>query len=388
MTQQRNPFAAELMMAFAERTGVRGGGPMRRYLWTDAFAVCNFLGLAEATHEPIYGDLALELIQQVHQTLGRHGTDDRRHGWLSGLGDSEGETHPTRGGLRIGKSLPERQPDEPLDDRSEWDRDGQYFHYLSKWMHALDQAARMTGHARFNFWARELADTAFNAFVYSPTAAAAPRMYWKMSVDLRRPLVPSMGQHDPIDGYITCRELQTTARILPWHESAPDLGDQLSVWMAMLTPEQWPTADTLGLGGLLVDAYRLDQLATRKTDTDDALRGQLLAAAIPGLEHFARSHERQQGAQHRLGFRELGLAIGLQALQAMVQSRPRGDDDGPLHTLQQFVPLGAEIESFWRDPDHRRVQSWLEHQDINDVMLATCLMPAGFLTLAPPVHRP
>ena len=29
-------------------------------------------------------------------------------------------------------------------------------------------------------------------------------MYWKLSIDLSRPLVASMGQHDPLDGLVTC----------------------------------------------------------------------------------------------------------------------------------------------------------------------------------------
>ena len=36
-------------------------------------------------------------------------------------------------------------------------------------------------------------------------------MYWKMSIDLSRPLVASMGQHDPLDGFVTCAELDATA---------------------------------------------------------------------------------------------------------------------------------------------------------------------------------
>ena len=42
--------ASELMMRFAERTGLTSDLPKQRYLWTDAFAVCNFLGLAQAPH--------------------------------------------------------------------------------------------------------------------------------------------------------------------------------------------------------------------------------------------------------------------------------------------------------------------------------------------------
>jgi hypothetical protein len=67
-----------------------------------------------------------------------------------GLSEEEGHAHPTRGGLRIGKPLAERSPDEPIDERREWDRNGQYFHYLTKWMHALDQVARSTGQPMFN----------------------------------------------------------------------------------------------------------------------------------------------------------------------------------------------------------------------------------------------
>jgi hypothetical protein len=36
----------------------------------------------------------------------------------------EGEAHPTQGGLRIGKALPERRVDEPFDEQLEWERAG------------------------------------------------------------------------------------------------------------------------------------------------------------------------------------------------------------------------------------------------------------------------
>ncbi|MCE7698274.1 MAG: hypothetical protein K8E24_005360 [Methanobacterium paludis] len=58
----------------------------------------------------------------MHHTLGRHRDDDTRNGWISGLDDEKGERHPTKGGLRIGKKLNERKPDEPPSERLEWDR--------------------------------------------------------------------------------------------------------------------------------------------------------------------------------------------------------------------------------------------------------------------------
>ena len=131
MAKPRTQEAIALMMDFAHRTGLTSGQPPRRYLWTDAFAVCNLLGLAGETGQDRYRELALRLVDRVHLTLGRHRQDDPRTGWISGLGEREGKVHPTRGGLRIGKELPERRPDEPFDERLEWDRDGQYFHYLT-----------------------------------------------------------------------------------------------------------------------------------------------------------------------------------------------------------------------------------------------------------------
>ena len=123
-------FARQLMMDFAGLTGLEPvSEDPKRYLWTDAFAVFNYLELARLLNDEIYVDLALRLVDQVHHALGKHRNDDPRTGWLSGLKDEEGELHPTRGGLRIGKKLNERKPDEPYDDGLEWDQDGQYYHY-------------------------------------------------------------------------------------------------------------------------------------------------------------------------------------------------------------------------------------------------------------------
>ncbi|HUT40611.1 MAG TPA: hypothetical protein VM011_04645, partial [Gammaproteobacteria bacterium] len=72
MPESRIEEASALMNAFAARTGLTSTQPARRYLWTDAFAVCNFLGLARVTGVPDYTQHALALIGQVHHTLGRH----------------------------------------------------------------------------------------------------------------------------------------------------------------------------------------------------------------------------------------------------------------------------------------------------------------------------
>ena len=295
---RRTEQAVELLLAFADRTGLGSTTPPQRYLWTDAFAVCTLLGVG-------HRKLALALVDQVHHVLGRHRPDDPRTGWISGLPEADGERHPTRGGLRIGKPLPERAPSEPLDERLEWDRDGQYFHYLTKWMHALDQTARATGQTHFATWARELADAAHRAFTYAPRAGGPKRMSWKRSIDLSRPLVASMGQHDPLDGLVTCLQLEASSS-----GAEPSLRDAIADFAAMVDPRELATGDPLGLGGLLTDARRLAQLGPDK----DGLVETLLTAAAVGLRHWAAQPDLGAPAHHRLAFRELGLAIGLAAI--------------------------------------------------------------------------
>ncbi|MFN2168952.1 MAG: hypothetical protein ACK2U9_22180, partial [Anaerolineae bacterium] len=193
------PTVHRLMARFAARTGLTSNQAPTRYLWTDAFALCNFLGLYTETGDASYLDLALGLIDQVHHVLGRHRADDSRQGWLSGLSGEAAEQHPTDVVQRIRKPLPERPPRAPLDQQLEWDRDGQYFHYLTKWMHALLRTSQVTGDATYQGWALELAQRAHAAFTYRPQGGGPPRMFWEMSIDLSRPLVPSMGHHDPLD---------------------------------------------------------------------------------------------------------------------------------------------------------------------------------------------
>lgn len=376
--------AADLMAAFAERTGIVGDRPSVRYLWTDAFAVCNYLGLAKTTGNTRYTKLAVTLIDRVHHTLGRYRADDSRTGWISGLEARQGEEHPTRGGLRIGKALPERSPFEPLDEQLEWERDGQYFHYLAQWMHALSQASRATGNPAFAIWGSELADTAYRKFSYE-VGPGHRRMYWKMSVDLSRPLVRSMGEHDPLDGYVTALELK--AALLALNGSAgPELDDVAARFRAMIDVNRLETADTLGIGGLLIAAHRLWQVTRHATSMDGALVQVLLDTALSGLEDVAARGETELAADNRLAFRELGLSIGLRA--GALMRREAGEnrvgsskERKALESLGHFDAIGAKILAFWKEPTHRRARSWMDHRDINEVMLATALAPDGFLLL-------
>jgi hypothetical protein len=371
-------LAQNLMLEFADSTGVTGKTSPRRYLWTDAFAVCNFLGLYRQTGKDLYFDFARELVEQVHHVLGRHRPDDFRRGWISGLPEDEGERHPTIGGLRIGKRLNERDPDEPEDPELEWDRDGQYFHYITKWMHALYGMASQTGETCYQRWAVEPAVTAYRAFTYEISPGGLKRMFWKMSIDLSRPLVSSMGQHDPLDGLIAYLELQTDEQYEP-DDQRSDLAPAIADLSEMCERGPFVTEDTLGIGGLLDAAARLAQMVfERGIDRRDLLH-RVLVDAQRSLNASAGWASVGLPAERRLAFRELGLSIGMHGVERIKDLVKRDHEiAGVVDRLFEHRPLADEIETFWSDPAHWLSRTWQEHLDINTVMLATSLAPEGY----------
>ena len=137
----------------------------------------------------------------------------------------------------------------------------------------------------------------------------------------------------------------------------------------------------------MTDAQRVDDLLHRGAISDQQLRDELLAAALSGLRYYAVSGELRRPVDYRLAFRELGLAIGLQSIEPMWQivnddsshSSTSPELRAQLQALREYVPLRNDIESVWRNPEHHRSTAWSEHRDINEVMLATCLVPEGFL---------
>jgi hypothetical protein len=378
-----------IMNAFAHATGLSPSTEMpRRYLWTDAFAVCNFIELSRRTGDPQYMELALKLVDQVHQTLGRHRKDDNGTGWISGLDEQEGNRHPTKGGLRIGKEMKERGPSEPYDERMEWNRDGQYYHYLTQWMHALNCVTRLTGDQIFNTWAIELAQTAHAAFTHDAPSGGRKRMYWKMNIALSHPLVTSMGQHDPLDGYVTYHQLQATASA---HEmrSATVLRSEIADMEKICRRRNWATDDPLGLGSLLCNGYKVAQMIVSGHFEDHYIFKDLLSASLQGLSFLSKTNHFDLPLAFRLPFRELGLTIGLKALKRLqlllAEKAHFFDRKAPLADLMDLLmestPLIERIQGDWIEDRNRKIDVWTEHQDINMTMLATSLAPEGYLTL-------
>jgi len=254
-------------------------------------------------------------------------------------------------------------------------------------MHALCQAAFIIGEAAYARWALELAEAIFPRFVRRSGSGGVVGVYWKMSTDLSRPLVPAMGLHDALDGFITFRQAHSAGRRLA-NADGTGISAGIESLSVLCRDKDWTTNDPLGLGGLLFDAYRLCRLSHQERFDDLPLLQQVTDACHAGLLAFLAGRHLSLPASYRLAFRELGLAIGLRALPMIADAVTKEASEfarAPAlrRTIDRLLPyetLGRNIVDFWMPYAQDRNTSWNAHQDINDVMLVTALIPSGFLS--------
>ena len=115
----------------------------------------------------------------------------------------------------------------------------------------------------------------------------------------------------------------------------------------------------------------------------------LLVSSVRGIDSFLRTNTLRHPAEYRLGFRELGLSIGLHGVKKMqmfIEKHPECFTNhallqSKLYELASYLPMCDIIEKFWIDPNNQKSSTWSEHLDINAVMLATSLNPECFLSI-------
>ena len=220
-------------------------GHRGRYLWTDGFAVVNFITLFKETWDDKYLGLADRLIQTVHDVLGRTRDGSAR---LPNATDQ----YPLRGGLRIGKH-----------HATGSDADGPYHHYLTIWMFALNRMSIASKKEWYNDQAISLAKAIHPHFMIDRDSPR-PRMFWKMSMDLKTPLVFSEGNLDPIDGYVIFNLLQQTT-------GTDVLAQEISEYKKILDTkwQRYTSDDPLDLGMTLWTAHwfnKKEEWATALTE--------------------------------------------------------------------------------------------------------------------------
>jgi len=310
------------------------GGHLGRYLWTDAFGVLNFITLAEELDSSKYLTCAMALVTSVHDTLGRTRDQSRR---LDHATDKE----PLRGGLRIGKSKEEGD-----------DGDGQYHHYLTMWMFALNRLSVATGDPRYNDLALQLAQAIHPRFFVH--GVEATRMVYKISVDMETVLNPREGSLDAILGLGVFRLLQATA--VTQGRPSGLLKDEIMGYEEILRRDGQvrPSSDLLDLGiGLwATNLFPGEEWA-------QAYREASLVMAEKQLD--PQSSPLQRDTSHRLAFREFGACLGV--LCADVENAKLTND------VQSVL-------SFW---EHHVAQGQSDRvQPISKVMYAACRHPGVF----------
>ncbi|KAF7719286.1 Uncharacterized protein PECH_004778 [Penicillium ucsense] len=329
------------------------GGHRGRYLWTDAFGVINLLTMHKEYNrtggvhmqDDQYLTLARRLIETVHQVLGR--TRDGR----SPLPGAT-EHNPLGGGLRIGKT-----------DEDGPDCDGQYHHYLTIWMFALNRMAVASGNMHYNDQAIQLARAIHPRF-FVDRKTARPRMVWKMSMDLSRPLVSSEGNLDPIDGFVIFRLLQATAATTG---DAHVLDEEIADYRRVMDRkgQHFVSKDPLDLGMTLWTAHWFAE--TEKWASS------LVARCFEQLyDLFEIQRYLERGIRSRLAFREFGTSLGLQCESEQSGDRERATDfknwaDAIIVAWDPYMELSAPAAVTPADL-----------RPITRVMYASALIPGAF----------
>ena len=184
-------------------------------------------------------------------------------------------------------------------------------------------------------------------------------------------------------------ELQATADRSREKSTGTGLRSEITDMTRICEGKDWATDDPLGIGGLLFDSGRVAQLMVSGTLESKGLLETLLEASLIGLNSFVTEDSLKLPADYRLAFRELGLSIGLHAVerirklneQRSLPLRKKGPLQSLLNALSNYASLSETIEKFWLEPKSRESETWTTHHDINRVMLATSLAPDGFLKI-------
>ncbi|KAI2623895.1 hypothetical protein GGS26DRAFT_593417 [Hypomontagnella submonticulosa] len=326
------------------------GGYHGRYLWTDAFGVVNFITLSRekggTQSQQLYLELARRLADTVHSVLGRTRDGTSR---LPGATDEE----PLNGGLRIGKM-----------DADGSDGDGQYHHYLTLWMFALNRLAIATGESRWNALAVQLAKAIHPHFMTNRGGSHQESMVWKISMDMRRVLVHSKGNLDDVDGLVVYQLLQDTAESFKKRGTSnslmsPTLDKEIEHYRRIMASHPKSlSGDPLDLGmGLWISHFDREAEWSRNL----AEKGLIIARDrfLPAAQSPITSSRR---GPYRLAFREFGACLGIKCYV--------NDPEQPLHHGADAV-LDAWEGKLLNAADE-------DLRPINLAMYAAALIPGAF----------
>ena len=337
----------------SEEAGLCYDGYQRRYLWTDAFGVMAYISLAEQAKEngnteqqQKYQQAADKLITVVHDCLGKPRSNKEND-------QMEPDTTSPTGyvGLRIGKVSSRKVTDYGMR------YDGQYWHYIDKWLLALSRA----GHTHDGI---AIAKSVFPYFFDAGPQGTGHHggIRWKLSVDATPPPELQYSRSGANDDTLVALivfsmlEEQRTEQLSAEEDNKdtsanPSLSNEIALLQQSLQGyKPRVTDDPLGWG--LEAMY------------DQFLYGQPRQSALVSL------HSHALHISHlSLPFRLYGAMIGAQIVGANIIA-PTVDMN---HLIEQCMAYEANAIQ----------RGYEEHSSINRVMLATVLLCPGCLKRRP-----
>ena len=349
----------------SDEAGLCSDGIQRRYLWTDAFGVLcytslanrcccseNYIGKGEEEEEEEaskkYHEAANKLIDVVHSCLGtprsttkKKEDDDMTKCKISPTGYV---------GLRIGKVHTRKITDYGMT------YDGQYFHYIDKWLFALCRAGN-PGHVEDGI---RIAKSIFPYF-FDPGPHGDGRyggIRWKLSVDATPPKDLERVAHandDTLNAFIVYTMLQQQQQKAAVADNTNNNENNEN--------------DDLNLTNEIQMLQNSLKGYTPRV-TDDPLGWGLEAIFDQYVVGHPRSEQLRAFSQSALHSSHMSLPFRLYG--AMIGARIQGEKviKDPA-TVDRLIQMAVEYENRYIDNPGRIEE---QHSSINRVMLAMCLL--------------
>lgn len=224
-------------------------------------------------------------------------------------------------------------------------------------MFALNRMTVVSGNPWYNNQAVSMAKSVLPKFMTN-TSSSRPRMFWKMNIDLSKPLVKSEGNLDPIDGYVVYNLLQTS------YDNTNVLSEEIG-WLKKVVDTKWrdySSSDALDLGMTLWSTHWL-------VDTEEWARV-ISKRAMGCLKCLIDIGYFDMPVNKRLAFREFGTVLGVQCAKTYVES-----DDAGVDGLPDMVCRTWEKAGLVPEPKMAQMGRMAELMPITAVMYATALVP-------------
>mgnify|MGYP000272676830 CR=1 FL=1 len=328
----------------SDEAGLCHDGLQRRYLWTDAFGVLAYLSLADQLEQQqtpekaeTYRAAAHRLIHVVHDCLGQPRSDtDKTMQMTKDMASPNGNV-----GLRIGKAHHRQVTDAGMS------YDGQYWHYIDKWLLALSRAGRVEDGCRIG---KSVFPYFFDAGPNGDGSQGGIR--WKLSVDATPP--PSLQRAYASDDTLVALIVFSILERQRQNKDSSTVIPSLAPEIAMLEKS--------------LEFYK-------PRVTDDPLGWGLEAL----YDQFLQGHPRRQ-ALHSLHQRALHpshFSLPFRLYGAMIGARIAGKEVAPTSMVNDLIVQSLEYQA------GAIQRGYEEHSTINRVMLATVLLCPGQLGKQP-----